>query len=60
MTKTTLHTPTIERRIRRFVNERRTFRRQQREHDLAMSIPGVAAEHDAMVRRSGNGCPFCG
>jgi hypothetical protein len=60
MTKDTLQTPTIERRIRRIFSERREFRRQRREHDLAMSIPGVAAEHDVMVRRSGDSCPFCG
>jgi hypothetical protein len=59
MSKNTLQTPTIERRIRHFFNDRREYRRQRREHDMAMSIPGVAAEHDAMVRRSGNGCPFC-
>jgi len=59
MTKTTLQPTTVD-RLRRHFSERREFRRQRREHDLAMSIPGVAAEHDAMVRRSGHGCPFCG
>ena len=60
MSKDTLQTPTIERRLRRLFNERREFRKQRREHDMAMSIPGVAAEHDAMARRSGNTCPYCG
>ena len=59
MTKILLPNHPVE-RLRRRIVEKHQFRKQQREHDLAMSIPGVAAEHDAMVRRSGHSCPFCG
>jgi len=59
MTKNLLSNSPVD-RLRRRLAERHRFNKERREHDMAMSIPGVAAEHDAMVRRSGNGCPFCG